>query len=144
MDFLVEEGIIKNIGVSNFNIKQIKEAQNYSKNKIVANSLKYNLWKKADVTTIKYCQDNDIMVIAHKPFSRGMITTNKIPLLVDLAKKYNKTEAQIVLNWLILKKNTVALFKATKEVHLKDNLGALDFKMSPEDCKKIDKIVKPL
>lgn len=137
MDYLVENNFIRHIGVSNFNIEQLKEAQKCTKNKIAANELKYNLWAKIDIKTIKYCQDNNIIVIAHKPFGRGMLFKEKISLLSELSKKYNRTEAQIILNWLISEKNTVAVFKSENLLHLKENLNFSDFQLSQEDIKRL-------
>ncbi len=144
MNYLVDNKIIRFIGVSMFNIEQMQEAQKYSKHPIVANQLKFNLWKKADVKTIKYCQENDIMVIAYKPFGRGLIDTEKISLIQDLSKKYNKTEGQIILNWTISKPNTVALFKATSIKHLKENKDIFDFNLTDEEKQKIDALVTSL
>ena len=142
MDYLIEKKMIRFIGVSNFNIEQLKEAQKYSKNRIVANDLKYHLWAKdIDKKTVEYCQNNDIMVIAHKPFGRGLISKQKIPVLDELAKKYNKTRAQIVLSWIISKKNFVTAFKSTNPKHLKENLEAINFKLSDKDCKKLDAVI---
>ncbi|MDO8740948.1 MAG: aldo/keto reductase [Candidatus Woesearchaeota archaeon] len=142
MNYLVDNGLIKNIGVSNFNLKQMKEAQKYSKHSIVANQLKYNLWAKfIDLKTILYCQQNDIMVIAYKPFGRGSLTKEKSILLSALARKYNKTEAQIILNLLISKKNVVALFKSGNVQHLKENKNIFDFKLTKEENKKIDALI---
>lgn len=142
MNYLVGQNLVKNIGVSNFNINQIKEAQKYSKNPIVANQVKYNLWAKIDTKTIKWCQENNLLVIAHKPFGRGKVTTEKIKLLSDLAKKYNKTEPQIILNWLISKKNVVVLFKASNKKHLKENKNIFDFHLTEEENNKLDALVK--
>ncbi|MEK6847001.1 MAG: aldo/keto reductase [Nanoarchaeota archaeon] len=143
LDSLVEQGLVKNIGVSNFNIVQLKEAQKHSKNKIVANQVRYNLWsKEVDLETIKYCQENDIIVIAHKPFQRGRINEEKIEILSKLAKKYNKTESQIVINWLISKKNVVTLFKSGSIKHIKENKEVFDFTLTKKEQEELDKIVE--
>src|SRR3989338_10948045 len=62
MNKLVDLGLVKNIGVCNFNPKQLEEAQKYSKAKIAVNQMKYNLWAETgpDVDTFAYCQKNDI------------------------------------------------------------------------------------
>ncbi len=138
MDELVKRKMIRYIGVSSFDVKQMKEAQRYSKNKIVANQLKYNLWKKADIKTIEYCQKNNIIVMAYKPFGRGKVNSEKIEALTEIAKKHKKTEAQIILNWITSKKNTVALFKSTSKKHLKENLDISDFKLSEKESKMLD------
>jgi diketogulonate reductase-like aldo/keto reductase len=142
MNHLADNKIIRYVGVSGFNVEQIQEAQKYSKHPIVANQLKYNFWAKSvDIETIKYCQENDIMVIAYKPFGRGKLKEEKIELLSQISKKYNKTEAQIILNWLISKKNVVALFKSTNTKHLKENKEIFDFKITDEETQKIDALV---
>jgi hypothetical protein len=68
----------------------------------------------SDLDTIKYCEDNDIIVIAYKVFGRGKLTTDKLSFLTDLAKKYHKKESQIILNWISSKKNMVVIFKLPK------------------------------
>ncbi len=142
LDFLVSRELVRNIGVSNFNAEQIKEAQKYSRYKIVANEVKYNLYARIDVPTIKYCQDNDMIVIAHKPFGRGKLAEEKILLLSELAKKYRKTEAQIILNWLVAKRNVVALFKSTDYEHLRENLDIFDFVLDTGESLNLDALVR--
>ncbi len=144
MDFLVDNKLVKNIGVSAFDIEQMKEAQKYSKYPIVANQLKFSLWKKSDIKTITYCQENNVIVIAYKVFGRGKLATDKIPLILDLSKKYNKTEAQVILNWVTSKKNNVALFKSIGAKHLKENKDIFDFKLTLEEINKIDALVPDL
>ena len=146
MDFLVEEGKIKLVGVSNFSVKQIQEAQKYSKYKIVANQIEYNLITRnngqytpnVEVEIIPYCQANDILIIAYRPFAKGMLLSNEINILNDLAKKYQKTPAQIALNWLISKKGVVAIPKASNFKHIKENLGAVGWEMEQADINKLD------
>src|SRR3989344_4063598 len=88
MNSLVDNKLVRNIGVSAFDIEQMKEAQECSKYPIVANQLKFSLWKKSDIKTITYCQENNVIVIAYKVFGRGKLTTDKISLILDLSKKY--------------------------------------------------------
>lgn len=144
MTYLVDHKIIRFIGVSAFNIKQIKEAQKYSKYPIVTNQLKFSIYKKSDVETIKYCQNNNIIVTAYKIFGRGKIKTDKISLIGDLSKKYNKTEAQILLRFVISKKNMIAIFKSTNTTHLKENKEIFDFQLTQEEIEKIDALVPSL
>jgi diketogulonate reductase-like aldo/keto reductase len=141
MDFLIDNGLVRHAGVSSFDVKQMKEAQKYSKHKIVANQLKLNLWAKVDVEAIEYCQKNSIIVIGYKPFGRGKLTEEKIRLLSALAEKYHKSEAQIILNWLISKKNVVAVFKSASKEHLKENKDIFDFKLNKEEADKIDALI---
>jgi len=142
MNELVKKGLIKHIGVCNFSIEQLKESQKYSINKIVTNQMKYSLWAKTgpDLKTIDYCQKNDIIITAYKLFGRGKINTEKIPIISVLAKKYNKTEAQIMINWVVSKKNVVAIFKSLNKEHLKENLEALEFQIDDKDIQELDNL----
>jgi diketogulonate reductase-like aldo/keto reductase len=146
MDYLAEKELTKFIGVSNFSVEQIEEAQQYAKNKIVANQIEYNLLvrdsgehtENMESEIIPYCQKKDMIVIAYRPLARGELAKPGIRLLDELAEKYGKTQAQIALNWLISKLNVVAIPKAAKMEHIKENLGAIGWKLSEEDLQRLD------
>ena len=154
MDYLIEKKLVKYIGVSNFSVEQLREAQRYAKNKIVANQIEYNLLVRNKSTNkyltgqnikmeseiIPYCQRNDIMVIAYRPLAKGELFNQRTIILDGLCKKYNKTRAQIGLNWLISKKNIVTIPKSTNIKHLIENLGALGWELDKEDILKLDQL----
>lgn len=139
MNTLVEEGLIKNIGVSNYNHEELEEAQSYSKHKIVAVQNHYNLQIRESEKkgVLEYCQQNDIMFIAWRPLQKGFVITEGNELLEQMAQKYHKTKTQIALNWLISQENVVTLSKTTSASHLNENLGSLDWKMEKEDIEKL-------
>ncbi len=59
-------------------------------------------------------------------------------VLEELSKKYNKTKAQIAINWLISKKGIITIPKSTNVEHLKENLSAVGWNLSDEDIKLLD------
>jgi len=136
-DYLVKKQYINYIGLSNFNISQFKEAQRYSSNKIVCNHLHYNLKHRGPLLdgTIKYCQDNDIMIVAWRPVQKGVFIKEKIDILENLCRKYGKTVNQIAINWLICQENVVTISKTRNIDHLKENLGAIGWSLEKEDVK---------
>ena len=146
MDLLVRQKKIRFIGVSNFSIEQLKEAQKYTENKIVNNQIEYNLLTRhsgmynvnIESKIIPYCQDNDIIITAWKPLVKGILFRERNKLLEELSEKYNKTLSQIAINWLISKKNIVTIPKSTNTEHLKENLGALGWKLAEEDMTLLD------
>lgn len=151
LNFLHKEGLIRFIGVSNFSVKQIKEAQENSQNKIVANQIEYSLLVRnkgneyinnMESEVIPYCQENDIMVIAYRPLAKGKLTRPGFKILDKLAKKYNKTQAQIAINWLISKKKIITIPKSTRIEHLKENIGALGWRLTSEDMRMLDEEFK--
>jgi len=148
-DYLVEQKLVRFIGVSNFQVEQLIEAQKYTKNKIVANQIEYSLLTRNDgkyggnkdmeSKTIPYCQENDIIVMAERPIERGLLLEGH-PLLDELEKKYNKTKAQIAINWLISKKNIITIPKSANVDRLKENIESIGWKMDEDDIKRLDKI----
>lgn len=140
IDTLMEEGLIKNVGVSNFTVERTEEAQAHTKNKIVANQLHLNLIFREPERRglLDYCQKNDVMFIAWRPVQKGALTergTHKI--LDEICEKYDKTPAQIAINWLISQPNVVTLSKMRDSSHLKENLGAIGWQMEKEDIEKL-------
>lgn len=146
MNELIAEGKTRYIGVSNFSVTQLKEAQKYSVNPIVANEIEYNLATRnnGQYTTnveseiLPYCQENNIMVIAYRPLAKGMLVNQKNDLLDTLSKKYNKTPAQVALNWLISKDRVVAITKSSTKEHLKEAVGAIGWRMDASDMQLLD------
>ena len=146
MDELVDKGWVRFIGVSNFSVEQMKEAQAHAKHKMVTNQIEYNLLTRnkgmfntnMEKEIIPYCQKHDILVTAWRPVGRGELTKPGFPLLDELAEKYNKTQAQIAINWLIAKPNVITIPKATKIEHMKENLGAVGWQLSAEDIARLD------
>jgi diketogulonate reductase-like aldo/keto reductase len=140
MDFLVEKRIIRFIGVSNFTEKLLKEAQSCTKNKILANEVEYNLLKRGpEKKLLEYCQKNGIILIAYQPVAGGKLAKGGFKVLDEIAKKYNKTQAQIAINWLVSKPNVVTIPKAASIKHIKENIGALGWKLDDKDTENLDK-----
>jgi diketogulonate reductase-like aldo/keto reductase len=139
LDELKSRGLIRNIGVANFGIEHLEEAQSYTKNKIVCDQVHYNLQFREPETSglLEYCQKNDVMLIAWRPLGKGTILS-KTPLIIQaICEKYQKTPAQIALNWLISQKNVVTLSKTRSKEHLLENLGAVGWHMDQNDIEKI-------
>lgn len=139
LDRLVDDGLVRLIGVSNFSVADLKAAQKWTKNKIVANQIEYNLVARnqgqftfnMEKEIIPFCQQHNIIIIAYRPLAKGFLSQSKI--LEDLSKKYHKTPAQIAINWLISKKNIITIPKSTNISHLRENLEALGWPMDLED-----------
>lgn len=138
MERLVDEKLVRAIGVSNFSSAQMREAQNHLKNtKIVADQFEYNLAvRDAEVDTIPYCRENDIDIIAYRPLGKGALARSHDTLVDELAAKYSKTSSQILLNW-ILSQDMIAIPKASNQAHIRENAGALGWRMADEDIERL-------
>ncbi len=146
MDFLVKEGLVKSIGVSNFSVPDMKEAQKNSENKIMANQIEYNLLTrnsgqftdKMESEIIPFCQKNNIMITAYRPTAFGRIIKTKSSVLDDICKKYSKTRVQIAINWLISKSGIITISKSSSIEHLKEIRESIGWEMNKEDYKELD------
>lgn len=141
MDFLKENGLIKNIGVCNFTKEHLEEAQSYTKNKIVCNQVHYNLvFRECERTELlQYCQKNDVILSAWRPVEKGGLLKDAPELLKEMCEKYKKTPAQIAINWLVSQPYVITLSKTRHTEHLNENLGALDWKMDEADIERLRK-----
>lgn len=140
LDNLIEQKLVKNIGVCNFSIEQLKEAQSYTKNRIVANQLRYSLMNR-DMRIkeiVKYCHENDIMVIAWRPYDHKSLTKNTGELLGKLSKKYKSTPAKIVFFWLSSQINTVVLDNFEKPEDLRSACEAFNLNISQPDIDRLN------
>ncbi len=139
MDLLKEKGLVRHIGLSNFNVPEFAAAQSCSKNIVTCNHLHYNLKHRGPLTdgSIKYAQDNDVMVVAWRPTQKGLFSKEPIEIVSKLCSKYEKTANQIAINWLVSQKNVVTISKTRKAEHLKENLGALDWTMEKSDIEML-------
>jgi len=135
MEQLVDEGIVRCIGVSNFDVRLLEEAMNYAKkHEIKINEIEYSvLNKSAEYDIIPFCEKNNIKVIAYTPLAKGRV--KGIKLLEDIGKKYGKTPIQVALNYVM--RRAIPIPKASKKEHIDEILGALGWELSNEDYEEI-------
>ncbi len=141
MEYLVDKGKIRYIGISNFYLEEMKEAINSMKKyEIVSNQMEYSVLNR-DIETevLPFCNREGITLIAYSPLARGAIFSGKpASILSKIAKKHNCTIAQVALNWLISKENVIAIPKTSKKERLKEFLGSYDIKLDNEDISLIN------
>ena len=141
LDKLVDDGLVKRIGVSNFGIAHLKEAQSYTKHRIVCNQVHYNLQVREveQKGLLDYCQKNDILLAAYRPIGKGKLLEDVPKIMEEMCVKYQKTPAQIAINWLISQKGVVTLAKTSDPAHLRENLGALGWYLTEGDVELLRK-----
>jgi diketogulonate reductase-like aldo/keto reductase len=155
LEFCAQEGLTKFIGVSNFPLRLLKEAQSLLKDhRLIADQVCYNLtrFSKTLMRFPKpsetedyvhdlhlYCIEHDVMLVAYSPLEEGKLMQPGYPVLDEIADKYGKTRAQVALNWLVSQEKIITIPKASKVEHMRENLGALDWRMSKEDFDRLQK-----
>jgi diketogulonate reductase-like aldo/keto reductase len=123
---LVKDGKVKHLGVSNFNLKLLKQSQALSETALLTNQVSYSL---PDHTYVKngvlaWCQANDILLTAYSPVKRRNIKSNKT--LQSLASAQGATPQQIALAWLTQQPRVITIPMSFNPQHQAENLAAAD------------------
>ncbi len=130
-----DRGLIKALGVSNFTIEHLQAAASAGV-EIYTNQVEFH--PSLNQKELKdFCDEHDIRLTAYSPIAQGQDL--KLPVIVDLAQKYDRSPSQVVLNWLI-RKNIVAIPRSKDKAHLLDNWKTLEWELNAEDVEKIDQI----
>lgn len=133
MEKLYKDGKIKAIGVSNFRRHHLEELINNIEIPIMVNQIEFHPYYY-DEETIKYCNDHNIILEGYSPLGRNKILND--PLIIQLAKQYHKTPAQICIRY-ALENNIIPLPKSVTIDRIKSNIEVFDFQLSLQDIKKI-------
>jgi 2,5-diketo-D-gluconate reductase B len=130
---LVDDGAIKSIGVSNFSIRQVREAMQVEGHPITTNQVRFHPYDY-DQALLEYCHEQGIVVTAYSPLGRARILHH--PIIQDVAHKYGRTPAQICLRW-ALQKGAVVIPKTSSETRLKENMDIFDWALSQADMQRL-------
>src|SRR5437868_1000804 len=108
MEKLVAEGLIRHIGVSNFDLEQLKAAEQALENeRIACNQVLYHLRERGiELRLLPYCIDREIAMVGYAPFGHGNFPSPKSTgglVLAEIAKRHNRTPRQVALNFLVMR-----------------------------------------
>jgi diketogulonate reductase-like aldo/keto reductase len=143
MEELVQAGKIRFIGVSNFDLGELKRAQwAMRKHRIVANQVRYNLIDRSiEPELLSYCRENRISVIAYSPLARGLpyiLDNDPRGVLAQAAKATGRTMAQVAINWCLRHDHVFAIPKSNSVEHTLENCGASDWRLEPALVKLLE------
>lgn len=140
----VDKGLTKSIGVSNFNSQQLERVLQHARIKPVVNQVEVNpnLNQKK---LIQFCKERDVVVCGYCPLGRSDSVglpgfpepTIFDPKVAEIGKKYGKTPAQVVLNYLVSLGISV-LPKSVTKSRIKENLEIFDFQLDGDDVAYLD------
>lgn len=134
MEEALDAGKVRAIGVSNFRAHHLDELLKTAKVTPAVNQIFLNPSDTED-EVVAYNKEHGILSEAYSPLGTGKIFT--IPELKDIAAKYNKSVAQVVLRW-SLQHGFLPLPKSVHADRIKQNTEIFDFELSDDDIKKID------
>ncbi|MFW9903922.1 MAG: aldo/keto reductase [Candidatus Thorarchaeota archaeon] len=171
MERMVDEGLIRYIGISNFNLKRLKNAQKkIRKHRVQVNQVNYSLAKnKVEDDLLPYAQSEKITIMAYSPLGQGWLTGKYSPgnspggtrrrnrlfskknyrrgekllaLVKEIAEDHQVSMAQIALNWVTRHPSVIAIPGAKNITQLESNAGSTDFELSNDEIDRIKKALK--
>ncbi|XP_027631506.1 aldo-keto reductase family 1 member C15 isoform X1 [Tupaia chinensis] len=150
MEKCKDAGLTKSIGVSNFNHKLLELILNKQglKYKPVCNQVECHVYLNQS-KLLTFCKSKDIVLVAYSALGSQRICGTWLkenspillddPVLGEIARKYNRTPAQVALRYQ-LQRGIVVLAKSFKKERIKENFQVFDFQLTPEDMKTIDSL----
>ncbi|XP_078663821.1 aldo-keto reductase family 1 member A1-A-like [Branchiostoma floridae x Branchiostoma belcheri] len=147
MEKLVDAGLVKAIGVSNFNISQMKEVLTNGRIKPAVNQVESHPYVGCH-RLLEYCRANDVVVTAYCPLARpgskeakdhGVDRLLQDPVIVEISKKHGKTPAQVCLKWQV-QRNVVVVPKSVNPARIQENSQLFDFELSEDDMSAINQL----
>ena len=143
MEELVDAGKVRYIGVSNFSVGLMEEAQAaLSRARIVSNQVEFSLTERSiEPEVLPYCQANGITVIAYSPLARGLGNLERgagARALAEVAARNGRTVAQVALNWCLHHDRVMVIPKTNASMRVEENCGASGWSLSDEDIAALE------
>jgi len=139
---LQRQGKIRHHGVSNFDRDDMAEWAQAGGKAVAANQILYNLTRRGpEWEVIPWCRERDIAIMAYSPIEQGRMLGHKA--LAEVAARHGATAAQVALTWLLRQDGMVVIPKASRQEHVRENLGALDLELTEQDLADLDRSFRP-
>ncbi|PSQ45369.1 aldehyde oxidoreductase [Halobacteriales archaeon SW_7_68_16] len=123
---LVDEGVTRHVGVSNFGLRQLSDARSRSEVPLLTDQVEFHPYHPQR-KLLRYCQQNDVLLTAYSPLGHGGVTRDR--RLREIGSRYDKTPAQVALRWATQHRNVVVIPKASSAAHITENAAAIEFRL---------------
>ena len=140
---LVDEGMIARWGVSNLDIKSIRQLTAMEGGEACAvDQVLYHLGSRGiEFDLLPWARGRDMPLMAYSPLGRGDLLGH--PVLIDIADRHGATPAQIALAAVLRQPGVIAIPKASSVEHVEANAAALEIELDAEDMAALDKAFPP-
>jgi diketogulonate reductase-like aldo/keto reductase len=134
---LVRAGKVKHLGVSNFKLKLLKQAQQLAETPVITDQVPYRLPDRAYVKNgvLEYCQQNDVLLTAYSPVKFRNLPVNKT--IQAIADAHSATSFQIALAWLVAQPRVITVPMSFNPQHIRENFAAADIELTEEEFKTL-------
>lgn len=136
----VKAGKIRHLGVSNFNLRLLQNAESLSDTPIVTNQVPYSIYTRQYQRNgvLEYCQQNGIVLTAYSPVEEGRLKSHS--LLSRIAEAHTATPFQIALAWLVQQPQVITIPMSQNPEHLADNLAAAELLLTSDEMEAINQL----
>lgn len=134
LEKLYKDGLVRAIGVSNFQIHHLEEILKDCEFVPMVNQVEYHP-RLTQVPLLNFCKQHNIQLEAWSPLMRGQLMDNST--LAEIAKAHGKTPAQVILRW-DLDKGVITIPKSVHEHRIKENADVFDFTLTAQEIAAID------
>jgi diketogulonate reductase-like aldo/keto reductase len=140
---LQKAGKIRHYGVSNLDVDHMEALWSVPGGRNVqTDQVLYNLARRGiEWDLLPGLRERRIPVMAYSPIEQGRILRNAN--LIEFAKRYGMTPAQVALAWLLKEDDIIVIPKSARSDRLQENLGALKIRLTPEQLGELDRIFPP-
>ena len=135
MEDAVEAGLIRSIGVSNFEICDVQNIMDNARIKPAVNQIRVHIGH-TPTDTISYCQANGIQVMAFSPNATGKLLGH--PVVTEIARKYSVSVPQISVRY-DHQLGTIPMPRSTNPAHIAEN-RKIDFAISDDDMTRLSRV----
>jgi diketogulonate reductase-like aldo/keto reductase len=137
---LVRDGKVLYLGVSNFKLKLLKQAQSLSETPLLTDQVPYRLPDRTYVENgvLGHCQQNDILLTAYSPVKFRNLPVNKTVHLV--AEAHSATPFQIALAWLVTQPRVITIPMSLNPQHIRENFKAAEIELSKEEFETLNRL----
>jgi 2,5-diketo-D-gluconate reductase A len=129
-----DEGLTRDIGVSNYSVSQIERLIEASGETPAVNQIEWSPFGH-DARMRDFCRQHQVVIQAYSPLTRAERLDDE--RLNDVAREVGRTPAQVLLRW-NLQRGSVPLPKANLREHQAENLGVFDFELSADQLDRLD------
>jgi diketogulonate reductase-like aldo/keto reductase len=135
MQELYKQGRVRAIGVCNFQPDRLIDLIIHHNVIPTINQIETHPFHQ-QIETQKFLQENNVQIESWGPFAEGKNNIFHNELLASIGKKYNKTNAQVIIRWLT-QRGVIAIPKSVRKERMEENFNSLDFELSNEDMEAI-------
>jgi diketogulonate reductase-like aldo/keto reductase len=137
MQTLVTRGLTRFVGVSNFAVDEMEQAQAaLGDTRLACNQVLYHLRDRAiERDLVPHCERQRAAIVGYTPLARGGFMREPI---VAIARRHGRTQRQVALNFLTRRPSLFTIPKASRPEHVRENAAALDFTLSDEEIRAIE------